>query len=252
VGQFPFGAPVLPRGIQLPDRPYPVVVLGAYPSALHVRWTPPAGYGPAVAAFPVDNEPTPFWDGDPEETQRLFEGWRKDWFNPAWGTVTPATLNGPSGRDLAARWLQPLSYTREQAFITDCLPTARASVGVATRLADRYAPVVTALGAPPAILGPHPSENDIVTEAAAEHADRLTSQLAAADPELVVTLGNAAARVLARLGGQPDKEAVLDAETYGRERQVVIAGRSIRWQALVHPATPRVWADRHLAWVASL
>jgi hypothetical protein len=187
VGRFPFGAPVLPCGTQLPDRPYPVLVLGAYPSALHVRWTPPEGYGPAVAALPVDNEPTPFWDGDPPEAQHLFETWRKQWFDPAWGTVTPAALNGPSGRDLAARWLKPLGYTREQAFIADCLPTARASVGVATRLADRYAPVVTALGAPPAALGPHPSENHIVTEAAAEQVDRLTAQLIAADPKLVVT-----------------------------------------------------------------
>jgi uracil-DNA glycosylase len=252
VGQFPFGAPVLPCGTELPDRAHPVLVLGAYPSALHVRWTPPYGYGPAVAALPVDNEPTPFWDGDPGETQELFEAWHKQWFDPAWGKVTPAALNGASGRDLAVRWLQPLGYNREQAFITDCLPTARASIGVVTRLADRYAPVVTALGAPAAALGPHPSENDIVTEAAAEHVDRLTAQLVAADPELVVTLGNAAARVLAALGGQPDQDAVLGAETYGRERQVDIAGRTFRWQALVHPATPKMWADRHLAWAASL
>jgi uracil-DNA glycosylase len=216
-----------------------------------VRWTPPDGYGPAVAALPVDNEPTPFWDGDPDETQELFDAWHSQWFDPAWGTVTPAALNGPSGRDLAERWLRPLGYAREQAFVTDCLPTARASVGVATRLADRYAPVVTALGAPPAALGPHPSENDIVNEAAAEQVDRLTAQLGAAGPELVVTLGNAAARVLAALGGQPDNGAVLDADTYGRERQVVIAGKTLRWQALVHPATPRVWADRHLTWAAS-
>src|SRR5687768_4385608 len=29
VGQFPFGAPVLPCGTELPDRLYPVLVLGA-------------------------------------------------------------------------------------------------------------------------------------------------------------------------------------------------------------------------------
>jgi hypothetical protein len=42
--------------------------------------------------------------------------------------------------------------------------------------------------------------------------------------------------------------AVLAAETYGQERRVVIAGRTVRWQALVDPATPKGWADRHLTW----
>jgi hypothetical protein len=176
MGRFPFGAPVLPRGTEVPDRAYPVLVLGAYPSALHVRWSPPAGYGRPVTALPVDNEPTPFWDGDSAETQALFEHWCHQWFDPKWG------------------------------------------------------------------------ENDIVTEALREEADRLTAQVQAADPELVVTLGNAAARVLATLGEQPDREAVLRADTYGQERQVTIASRTIPWQALVHPATTKAWAERHVAW----
>lgn len=251
VGRFPFGAPVLPRGTEVPDRAYSVLVLGAYPSALHVRWTPPGGYGRPVTALPVDNEPTPFWDGDSAETQAEFEQWRQQWFDPRWGSVTPAALNGPSGRDLVARWLAPLGYSREDAFITDCLPTARASDGVAARLADRYRPVVAGLGAPEVDLGQHPSENDIVTEALREEADRLTAQVRAVDPELVVTLGNAAARVLAGLGDERDLEARLRADSYGQERHVTIAGRTVPWQALVHPATPKAWAERHLAWAGT-
>jgi hypothetical protein len=197
MGQFPFGAPLLPCGTDVPVRRYPVLLLGAYPSALHVRWTPPEGFGPPVVALPVDNEPTPFWDGVSAEVQSLFDRWHQNYFKPEWGTVTPAALNGSSGRDIADLWLRPLGLARQEAFITDCLPTARASDGVAKRLADRYAPVVAALGAPATDLEPHPSENAIVTEALGEHADRLTAQVVAADPEMVVTLGNAAARVLA-------------------------------------------------------
>lgn len=67
----------------------------------------------------------------------------------------------------------------------------------------------------------------------------------------MVTLGNAAARVLASLGGRPDLEAVLTPDTYGKERELTIKGLTLKWQALVHPATPQVWADRHTDWVGT-
>jgi uracil-DNA glycosylase len=252
MGKFPFGAPVLPCGTDLPTQRYPVLLLGAYPSALHVRWTPPPGFGRPVVALPVDNEPTPFWDGESAEVQGLFDRWYQTYFKAEWGTVTPAALNGSSGRDIADLWLRPLGFTRQEAFITDCLPVARASDGVAKRLADRYAPVVAAFGAPATDLGPHPSENAIVTEAPGEHADRLIAQVIAADPEVLVTLGNAAARVLAGVGGEPGRQAVLRADSYGQERQVILGGRAFRWQALVHPATPLAWAERHRAWAEAL
>jgi uracil-DNA glycosylase len=239
---------VRPCGTALPDRDHPVFVLGAYPSALHVRWTPPDGFGAAVSALPVDNEPTPFWDGDPEQAQALFETWRAEHFRPEWGSVRLAALNGPSGRDLENRWLRPLGWSRTQAFITDCLPTARASRGVATRLADRYRPFAEVHGAPAANLGPHPSEDEIVAEALDSEATRIAQQLRAAGPDLVITLGNAAARVLAGLAGLPERSAVLRPETYGEERHIEVDGHRLRWQALVHPATPRVWAERHTAW----
>jgi uracil-DNA glycosylase len=248
MGTFPFGAPIAACGADLPVGQYPVVVLGAYPSALHVRWVPPMGFGPAVAALPVDNEPTPFWDGHPDQLADLFARWESRYFRKSWGTVTPAQLNGPSGRHLESGWLRPLGYTREQAFITDCLATARASTDVARRLADRYEPVVESLSAPMADLEPHPSEDAIVNEALTQHESRLINQILAADPEIIISLGNAAARVLASLSGRPDKEGVLTPATYGDQRRVNLRGHQIRWQALVHPATPKAWAERHVAW----
>jgi uracil-DNA glycosylase len=252
MGTFPFGAPVLPRGVDLPTKPHPVLVLGAYPSALHVRWTPPAGFGAAVTALPVDNEPTPFWDGNPDQRDELVERWRADYFKDIWGTASPARLNGPCGSELEAKWLRPLGYTRADAFITDCLPTARASNGAALRLADRYAPVAAALGAPAAVLGPHPSEDEIVSEALREHAPRLLAQILAAAPDMIITLGNAAARVLAGLTGTIEGDARLKADSYGQPRHLVLNGRAVAWQALVHPATPRIWAERHSAWIETL
>ena len=101
--QFPFGAPVLPRPPSATG-PRRVYLLGAYPSGLHVRWTPPAPLKP-VRALLVDNEPTPFWDGTGQDAHiahwKDAVGWRD-----AWGTaVAPAEgVNGPSGA-----WVLPVS-----------------------------------------------------------------------------------------------------------------------------------------------
>lgn len=248
VETFPFGAQVRPCGAELPAEQKAVFLLGAYPSALHVRWNPPSGYGPTVAAIPVDNEPTPFWDGSQPDSETLFEEWRDTYFDSAWGSVAPSPLNGSSGRHLEARWLRPLGFSMEDAFITDCLLTARASVGVAKRLADRYERVSGQLHAPVAHLASHPTENDIVAESLRHHVDRLTMQLEKASPVVVVSLGNAAARVVGALASRSDRESVLRPDGYGQERRVLVAGLEVVWRALVHPATPRVWAERHALW----
>lgn len=60
---FPFGQPVLPRQPST-EEPREVYLLGAYPSGLHVRWTPPAISGQdfrPIRALIADNEPVPFW-----------------------------------------------------------------------------------------------------------------------------------------------------------------------------------------------
>lgn len=132
--RFPFGRPVAPCPPSA-DGPRPVFVLGAYPSALHVRWTPPRPYR-AVTALAVDNEPTPFWDGADQEAR--IESWKSAvrWA-AAWGAVAPVgALNGPSGAWVADRVLRPLGVARGEAWITDCLDTYRASTGAAARLAD--------------------------------------------------------------------------------------------------------------------
>ncbi|MFN7143902.1 MAG: hypothetical protein ACK4YP_09015, partial [Myxococcota bacterium] len=171
VQRFPFGRPVLPCPPSA-DGPRPVFVLGAYPSALHVRWVPPAPFR-SIAALGVDNEPTPFWDGADQEAR--VARWKVDvsW-DPAWGEVAPVgTLNGPSGAWVGERVLRPLGVARSGAWITDCLDTYRASTGAEARLADTYRPFAATVGLPMDALGTHPSEGDIVTEALRDHRARL-------------------------------------------------------------------------------
>lgn len=247
--QFPFGRPVNPCAPS-GDGARKVFILGAYPSALHVRWTPPSGFQP-IAAVAVDNEPMPFWDGADQEA--LIESWKQrvEW-QPAWGTVTPAKkLNGPSGAWVRESVLAPLGFSRDQAWITDCLDTYRGSNAQTRALADRYAPFAAKFGRPLHVLGKHPSENAIVAEATAHHRVRLRSELRTASPELLVTLGNAALRVAAGLvecaeGTPPMK---LSPEGYGRKLAIRFEGRELTWLPLAHPAAPKPYQDAHRAWV---
>jgi hypothetical protein len=57
MSRFPFGRPSTRRPPREPSGPADLLVLGVYPSALHVRWTTPDGLH-TVGALAVDDEPT--------------------------------------------------------------------------------------------------------------------------------------------------------------------------------------------------
>jgi hypothetical protein len=247
-GVFPFGAPVRPVP---PSRSVPsdVLVLGANPSALHVAWTPPCDSGlQPVRALAVDNEPSPFWDGG-DEAQRVAD-WAAAHFNDAWGAVHPAEgLNGSSGRWVVASVLSVLDVEPADVWFTDCLDAYRAGEDQAARLADIYAPFARARGLPAAELPTHVSEAQIVREAMAAHAERLAGELQAAAPAIVVTLGDAAARVFGSLTNQPGEGGGLQRAGYGLTRVVEWEGRSLQWLALVHPEAPPEWQHLHRGWM---
>jgi hypothetical protein len=64
-----------------------------------------------IAAVAVADEPEPFWDGDNEDDR--FQKWHESiaW-NPAWGKVLPARLNGFSGAWLRDNLMKPLGLHR--------------------------------------------------------------------------------------------------------------------------------------------
>ena len=250
LGRFPFGAPVLPCGAELPE-PCDAFVLGAYPSAVHVRWTPPKTTGlKPISALAIDNEPSVFWDGS--DAQDRVERWKAQYFDPAWGNVAPAALNGPSGAWLRTHILDPLGAADVGShFVTDCLTTYRLSTGAASRLHDTYQRMVEQTpGLESAQLQDHPSETQIVQESLQAQATRLTNQIVAAQPQLIITLGNAAARVINSLAGRGGR-GTLTPDTYGHSVDVTISRTRTKWVALVHPATPPLWQTRHQQWLAS-
>jgi len=135
--------------------------------------------------------------------------------------------------------------------VTDCLTTSRLSTGAATRLRDTYEPMAKSTsGFPSADLQPHPSEAQIVREALETQGERLSGQIATARPKVIVTLGNAASRVLNSLAGAAGPGKLIQ-DGYGRASTVTVGGIELSWIALVHPATPAAWQARHQDWLSS-
>ncbi len=249
--RYPFGRPVTSCALDVTG-PRPLFVLGAYPSALHVRWTPPAGApGGAIRAIPVDDEPEPFWTGG-DEAERI-AGWKATvGFVAAWGEAEPVGhLNGSSGVWVEREVLARFATKRSDAWITDCIDRYHASIGVAEALAERFAPFADSIGLDQPVLAAHPSEGDIVRVALADHAQRLTDAIVAAQPTIVVTLGNAALRVVRDLADVPaDAPKKLEAVrgTYGRRVPIELEGHAATWYPLAHPASPKPFRDQHGMW----
>jgi hypothetical protein len=240
--QFPFGAPVRSVARQPAGRRR-VFVLGAYPSALHVRWTPPArsGLGP-VRALAVDNEPEPFWDGA-DDADRV-GAWQAEWASDEYGSFAPAgRLNGSSGRWVDAHVLEPLAARRDEVWFTDCLDTYRGSHGQAKRIADTYMPFAEQVALPESLLGEHPSEKAIVRECLDGHRERLLQELNIVAPDLVVTLGSAAAKVFHELTGLDGPALALSRDGYGEFIHIALSGRVVQWLPLVHPGAPKSWQE---------
>jgi uracil-DNA glycosylase len=250
-GTFPFGRPVLPRPPSASTERR-VFVLGAYPSALHVAWRPPSGK--SIKAMAVDNEPEPFWNGNDEG--ELIARWKNavGFRDGEWGEVVGVgALNGSSGQWVDENVLAPLRASRDDARITDCLDTYFSSTGGAARMAETYVSFAERVRLPAAHLPPHPSEASIVEQGVRHHRDRLLRELAAAAPDVVVTLGNAALRVLRIVTGANHAPAKLRADSqYGAKLELVVEGRHIAWLPLAHPAAPRVYQDAHERWRRTL
>lgn len=251
IALFPFGRPLEARKPSS-SAPCRLFLLGAYPSALHVEWTPPAPFQ-RVAALAVDNEPQPFWTGKDEEAQ--IEAWKQKvgWLD-AWGAVGPAgPLNGSSGVWLDQKVLKPLGASRAETWMTDCLDTYRFSRGQEEVVTGKFEPFATKLGLPWKGVPPrlrHPEEDQIVTETRDLHLKRLMTELRTAQPAIVVTLGNAALRVFASLAALSEPEALEPKKEYGTPLPATIAGRQVTWIPLVHPGQrSKEWQAVHARWV---
>lgn len=247
---FPFGRPAVRRPPRRPEGPAELLVLGVYPSALHVRWQRPDGV--TIGAMAVDDEPEVFWDGCDAarriDVWRAAVGWRDEW-----GRVGRAGPNGFSGRSVRDAVLAPLGVSPERTYFTDCLPYYFVKGGEGSqraRIDEVYRPFAIEHSLPAWDLPPRPDKDQLVARSLAEEADVLGAQIAESGASRIVTLGQEAADVLAgcfavaRVLLRPDAG-------YGVPRPLARAGRATDWIPLTHPGnrTP-VWTGRHRRWAA--
>jgi uracil-DNA glycosylase len=244
---FPFGRPLLRRRPSAKSRRR-VFVLGAAPGALHIAWWSPARK--SVKALPVDNEPASFWAGADEKAQ--IDAWRKAvGFRPGeWGEVETADeSNGKAGRWLDDHVLSALGVTRDEVCLSTCVDTYFADAPAAFAVRERYAPVALEAGLPPAQLPPRPRDGDLVELAITTHRERLLRELSMTVPEIVVTLGNPALRVLRAITETKAGPGKLHPDArYGVHQTIGWGTRKAVWLALTHHEADRVFAEAHERW----
>ena len=172
---FPFGERV--KLVQQQERTSKrVFVLAVYASAVHARWVD-RGSKTVVNALAVASEPYIFWRGDNAEAII------KQINVPAdLGNLTPAAknLNGPSGKSLDERFLEPLNLSRDDVWLCDLVPHSCLNPGQKKALDRAYEPLAQTHKLPAVTLPPVPKQladdrrrGEILTELRESHADTI-------------------------------------------------------------------------------
>jgi hypothetical protein len=245
--------------------PAKAVVVGAYPSAFHVAWTPPPQVDPRessrrsrpfVASLAVDVEPTVFWDGVEPIPTELLERWKAavGFDDGKHGSVSSGH-NGPSGSGLIDNVLRPLGLDPGAVAFTDAVPWyfvkgGRGSQGEAIR--ERYGPVAAALGLPAADLPGRPTTRALVGLAVAGgRRESLRREVVESGANLVVTLGQEALdAVRGASEGMSGAQTKLAPSGYGQRGELRIDGTSLESLPLVHPGFER--QTRNAGWRSAL
>ncbi len=269
-GFFPFGMPNGPRDLTWKGSGAPrLVVVGVYPSALHVSWKAPAhvarpeGGAGRVSAMAVDVEPEVFWTGDGADG--LVERW-KDSVGFVEGDeagcdgYASARGNGPSGRTLLG-YLEALGVAPEETAFLDVYPVFvvhRSSGSQGRAVARDYDPVASSLGPSgrePSTLPTRPSAKVLPRQAADRFGGWLRESLAELRPDIVITLGQESWDALAQVDGialANGHSSLADSKQhYGEPGGIDVASTTITWFPLVHPgllSKNAEWKRIHEQW----
>ena len=246
---FPFGQELHPL-VQEDKSPKKVFVLGVYASAVHARWKKD---GQVVCqALAVASEPRIFWDGNEKEAEAIIG---KINIPEELGYLEPAgrQLNGPSAKVLDENILAPLGYTRNDAWLCDCLPETRINSSQAKVLKEKYAPLVEMYGLNPVTIPPRPSAFCDI-----ERSVEITRELMQSQADLLVLLGDIPiAQYLKKVSDVPYSTLgeYVDMYGYGSKTEVVINGKKIQVLPLAHPrqigalgAHSEKWFLAHKGW----
>ena len=268
-GRFPFGQPNLERHMRLPaSGPVAALVVGVYPSAFHVAWSPPPELDtrpaelrrrPFIASLAVDVEPIVFWNGNEPDPDDLLDQWKQSVrFRDSWGSVRPG-LNGPSGTGLVSSYLEPLGLSVDEVAMTDVVPWFFIKGGAVSQASaiERLQQFANELDIDGGDLPARPTVKRLVELACASpRRESLRAELVGADAPLVITLGqealDAVRGVADHVAGVPLK--LRNDDTYGREGSLEVDGQHLRLIPLAHPGLIRQsaknspWGIAHTEW----
>lgn len=246
---FPFGQELRPL-VQEDRTKKKVFVLGVYASAVHAKWK--QGGKIVCQALAVASEPRIFWDGDQEEARQIIE---KIDMPAALGVLEPAgkQLNGPSAKVLEENILAPLGYTRQDAWLCDCLPETRLNPSQLKALREKYLPLMQAHGLNEVTIPVRPT---IFCDA--KRSLEITQELMQSEAELLVLLGDIPiAQYLKKVANVPFATLgeYVQMYGYGNPVEVEIGGRKLHALPLAHPrqigalgAHSEKWYMLHKAW----
>ena len=250
---FPFGQELHPL-VQEDRTPKKVFVLGVYASAVHARWKKDGQI--ICQALAVASEPHIFWDGNVDEAPRIIDAVK---IPTELGILEPAgkQLNGPSAKVLDENILAPLGYTRQDAWLCDCLPETRINASQAKVIKERYNPLIDKYGLNPVTIPSRPTAfcDD-------KRAEEITAELMESQAEFLILLGDIPiAQYLKKVTDIPYSTLgeYVDLYGYGNVTETVVNGKTFKVLPLAHPrqigalgAHSEKWCQAHHEWESNI
>lgn len=246
---FPFGQPL--KRVQQQDKsPKKVFVLGVYASAVHAKWIRDGKQ--VVAALAVASEPYIFWRG--EDAAKIISGIS---IPPELGQLLPANknLNGPSGKILDEKYLEPLGLDRSNTWLCDIIPESRLNPRQQKAVKDHYLPIAAKNNLPlPTIPLFDP------TELASPHRrEEILEELEISQAELLILFGDQPIKWFLQPTSTCKYTSLAQfGEPYGRIHETMIAGKPYKVLPLCHPRqagrlgrSSTDWYLRHKSWMNS-
>lgn len=248
LGNFPFGQPVKPV-IQKDQSPKEVFILGVYASAVHARWLSPEGET-LINALAVTSEPEIFWNGTgarkilaeisiPKESGKLIPADQR--------------FNGPSGRSLDKKYLEPLGLSRSDTWLCDLYPYAHLNKNQMKAIQRVYLPRMNDLALPQPTIKSAPTKKP-----SEERLEEISKEIQQSRAKVLILLGDKP--IIWFLHSiQPEYKRLRDfgknRACYGRVHRMDIHGKEINVLPLVHPRqasslgkSTAAWTRLHQEW----
>ncbi len=250
---FPFGQEL--KKVEQPDKnPKETFILGVYASAVHAKWVGEDGKQ-KVKALAVASEPEIFWTG--ENADIIISEIE---IPTELGDLVPAdkNLNGPSGRALNEKYLNPLGLTRDEVWLCDIISETRLNEKQLSALEKHYTEeIIKKFRLQPATI-PIFNKSELGNE---QRRMEILKELEESKAERIILLGDYPIKYFLmhfdhKFKGLSDFGKT--EETYGKEQEIIINGRYYIVIPLCHPRQAdkmsnhkKEWYELHNHWVQS-